>query len=349
MSGLWADVRSRIDPRAVLDRYGAQNCHEQTNASDGTTEIIHSCILDRVMPHHSNGDRNPSAAMNVEKRTYVCYALGWGGDILRLIQKMENADGLLDLDLTPLLAGSVRPAEDFSREILRLMDRRSPEAVELPRYADSILNPWMVSHPYMREERGITQEAHEILRLGYDATINRIVFPHFQGGNLVGWQTRAIPSRPGWPGTHPAIPKYRSTPGMPKSETLYALDLADRHRLVVVVESPMSVAKAVSLGVGNVVATFGAKVTDTQVDLLKDFPEAVVWFDDDPAGRAGERGVVTRLYRHIPVSVVLPEAGRDLGDHTDASTIRRAISGSVPATMAMAEYAVAERHRSGAF
>lgn len=342
---LLKSFRDRLDARAVLEHYGAENCREQAGP-DGTTEIVHSCLLDRVEPHHNNGDRNPSACLNVEKKLYVCYSLGWGGDLLRLIQKMENADGLGDLDLGGLLTGSVKKSDDLKAEILRLMDRSHPDAVELPSYADAILTPWMVSHPYMRDKRGISQEAHALLKLGYDPTINRIVFPHFFGGKLVGWQTRAIPPSHSWPGTSVQIPKYKNTQGFPKAETLYAYDLADKHRRVVVVESPMSVAKAYSLGIGNVVATFGAKVTEHQMHLLRDFPEVIIWFDDDYAGRAGERNLVTNLYRHTTVSAVQPEVGRDLGDYDDTTAVRKTLAGSVPATILLADYARSERYRS---
>lgn len=339
------DFRDRLDARAVLEKYGAENCREQPGP-DGTTEIVHSCLIDRVEPHHNNGDRNPSACLNVEKKLYVCYTLGWGGDLLRLIQKMENADGLSDLDLGGMLTGSVKKAEDLRDQILKLMDHTRPDSVDLPSYSEAVLTPWMFSHPYMRDNRGISQNAHTLLRLGYDPKINRIVFPHFFGGKLVGWQTRAIPPGPGWPGTANQIPKYKNTPGFPKAETLYAYDLASKRNRVVVVESPMSVAKAYSLGIGNVVATFGAKVTDTQIQLLRDFPEVIVWFDDDPAGRAGERNLVQNLYRHTTVSAVQPEVSRDLGDYTDTTAVRSTLQGSIPATIILADYARAERFRS---
>ena len=344
-SSVLRDFRDRLDARAVLAHYGAQNCREQAGP-DGTTELLHSCLIDRVEPHHNNGDRNPSACLNVEKKLYVCYTLGWGGDLLRLIQKMENADGLADMELGGLLTGSVKKSDDLRAEILKLMDRSHPHPIELPRYADTILAPWMVSHPYMRENRGISQEAHQLLRLGYDPKLNRVVFPHFFDGKLVGWQTRAIPPSNSWPGTTVQIPKYKNTPGFPKAETLYAYDLADRHRRVVVVESPMSVAKALSLGIGNIVATFGAKVTEHQMHLLRDFPEVIVWFDDDPAGRAGERNIVTNLYRHTAVSAVIPDKGRDLADYDDPTAIRRTLLGAKPATILMADYARSERYRS---
>jgi hypothetical protein len=342
---MYQQYRRRLDGRLLLEHYGAQNCSEQAGP-DGTTEIIHSCLLDRVEPHHSNGDQNPSACLNVDKKVYVCYSLGWGGDLFRLIQKLEDAPSLADV--TPMvgsmLTGSTQDSDAVVAEINSYFTQHAHTDAPLPTYSDRILTPWMVSHPYLREERGISQGAHEMLRLGYDADVNRVVFPHFVHGDLVGWQTRAIPARDGWPGTDPDWPKYKSSSGFPKAETLYAMDLAQRHRPVVVVESPMSVAKAYSLGITNVVATFGAKVTDTQLQLLRDYPGVTVWFDGDPAGRSGERKLVDGLHTHTVVSVVVPEAERDLGDYNDADEVTKAIAGAVPATMMRAEYARAERY-----
>lgn len=345
-SRFYQEYRRRLDGRAVLEHYGAQNCREQAGP-DGTTEIVHSCLLDRVEPHHSNGDQNPSACLNVEKKLYVCYSLGWGGDLFHLIRKMENADTLTDI--TPLvgsmLTGTTRDADEVRKEIDQLFAQPT-YTVDLPSYSERVLAPWLVSHPYMRDERGIDQDAHQVLKLGYDPAINRIIFPHFVEGTLVGWQTRAIPNRPGqWPGTVPDWPKYKNTAGFPKSETLYALDLADRSKPVIVVESPMSVAKAVTLGLTNVVATFGAKVTTHQMELLRDFPRVTVWFDDDPAGRAGERKLVDALWRHTDVLAVVPEEGRDLGDHTSVSSVQVALQSARPASMIRADYAISERYR----
>jgi DNA primase len=104
----------------------------------------------------------------------------------------------------------------------------------------------------------------------------------------------------------------------------------------VVVESPMSVAKAVTLGIPNVCATFGAKVTQHQIDLLKPFGTVTVWFDNDNAGRSGERKLVDGLYRHTDVRVVTPDF-RDLGDYTDANEVVTTILGARPAVLALAE------------
>ena len=83
---MYEDYKRRLDARQVLEHYGADNCMEQMGR-DGSTEIIHSCLLDRVEPHHRNGDQNPSAACNLDKKLYVCYNY-WGGDLFHFIAKM---------------------------------------------------------------------------------------------------------------------------------------------------------------------------------------------------------------------------------------------------------------------
>jgi DNA primase len=180
------------------------------------------------------------------------------------------------------------------------------------------------------------------MRIGYDPVANRIVFPHFWGGKLVGWQKRSIPEStlPGfsWPPTEFQKPKYKNSSGFPKSEHLYMYDAALGEHTVIVVESPMSVAKAYELYIGGVVATFGAKVSQAQIDLLKYWGRVIVWFDADRAGQAGAGKLVQGLYRHAQVSVVEPEPGKDLGDYHTADQIKSKLKGCRPAALWLPEY-----------
>lgn len=333
---LYRDYRRRLDVRRVLEHYGAEHVSEMVN-KDGTTEIVHSCLLDRIEPHHANGDAHASAWANIEKGLYVC-SVYWSGDILRLIQKLE---GVEDLDgLTPVIGhflnGATKDTDSFRQEIEAAFAQQS-YSVDIPSYSERVLDPWRVSHPYMREVRGVSHEAQVLLGIGYDASENRIVFPHRWEERLVGWQKRAITASPDWPGTIPDWPKYRSSSGFPKSETFYAGGLAVGADAIVVVESPMSVAKAYSLGYRlPTLATFGAKVSKTQIDLLKDFKCVYVWFDEDPAGHAGERKLVDGLYRHTEVLVIPPDEGRDLGDFDSADEVAEKVESAIPAALWLA-------------
>lgn len=329
---LYASSLRRLDARALLTHYGAENCTEQSGG-DGTTEIVHSCLLDRVEPHHANGDAHPSASCNLDRKLYVCYALGWGGDLFHLIQKLENKEGFADTVSTAgrFFTGATQEATALCVELDTLFATGHVYSLELPAYSDKILDGWSTPHPYWNH-RGISTAAQQQLRLGYDERERRIVFPHFVHGTLVGWQKRVIPGE-----TAPEYPKYRNSSGFPKSETLYNLDVARGFPRVCVVESPMSVARAASLDIPNVVATFGAKVSATQIDLLQDFERVYVWFDRDGAGLSGERKIVEGLFEHTDVYVVAPDGGRDLGD-ADTAEIADKLRHAVPAALRLGDY-----------
>ena len=100
----------------------------------------------------------------------------------------------------------------------------------------------------------------------------------------------------------------------------------------------MSVARAHALGVPNVVATFGAKVSQNQLDILKSFSAVAVWFDADHAGRLAERKVVKSLYRHTAVTVVCADEGKDLADYESLEEIQEKIDSSSPAALLLAKW-----------
>lgn len=336
----YQSILRRLDARAVLEYYGARNCTEQL-ASDGTVEIIHSCLLDKVSPHHSNGDNSPSAACNVDKKQYVCYSLGYGCDLFHLVNRLEGKEGFDDplMTMGRFLTGATLEASDFAAELDKIFS--APNLLyttDLPHFDDKILQSFDHSHPYW-ESRGITPEAQKILHLGYDPKDHRVVFPLIIQCKLAGWQKRVIPNE-----TYPPYPKYKSSFNYPKSMALYNYDEASQYSSVIVVESPASVAKAVSYGLPNVVATMGAKVGKRQIQLLYPFETVYLWFDLDDAGREGERKVADALYHHTQVKIVTPTAGQDMGDATPEE-IAAKIASAVPAALRLGELDLSGRMR----
>lgn len=344
----YEEYKRRLDARAVLEHYGLENDYERSGP-DGTTEVIHSCLLDKVEPHHSNGDMHPSASCNLEKKLYVCYSY-WGGDLFHLIMKMEGKDELAGIIpvLGRFLGDAVAEHGKFLEDLNRLFglhhddSRRASDlgfsGDNAPVYSDRVLRDWEWPqlHPYL-VHRGIRLPDTARLHLGYDLNENRIVFPHFWHGKLVGWQKRAIPAGE-WPSTDDTGPKYRNSTGFPKAETLYGYDYLPDHKRVVVVESPMSVAKAHSLGFDRAVATFGAQVSQTQINLLKRFGFVTVWMDDGPAGRAGEKKVVKGLHRHTRVWVVPPDTGKDMADCHSLNELQVKLGQAVSSSQVLAIY-----------
>jgi DNA primase len=73
-------------------------------------------------------------------------------------------------------------------------------------------------------------------------------------------------------------PKYKSSKDFPRSRTLFNYDTVTErgHRSAILVESPMSVLKAESWvddghsEFSNTLATFGANVSDEQIEIVID-------------------------------------------------------------------------------
>ena len=324
----------RIDCEAVLEHYGAQNVHR-----DGD-ELVHSCIIDQVEPHHSHGDATPSARLNVEKKAFMCWSYG-GGDIFWLILQMEGKQYFHEIApmLGQFLGDAVVNTKDFVAEIEGFFSKESEPP--LPLFHEQALKGWLVYHPYL-ETRGIDFDTAVELQVGYDERANRIVIPVWHKGQLVGWQKRSIPEGD-WPATEPPpgqgyIPKYLNPPGFPKHQVLYNLDrvLERGERTVILVESPFSVLKAEALGIPNAVASFGASPSPDQLKQLRRFDKVYVWYDDDGAGYKGASLAIDGLLQYTNVLMVTPDENRDLGDYVSKEGVHEWISeNAMPGALAL--------------
>jgi DNA primase len=187
----------------------------------------------------------------------------------------------------------------------------------MPRYDTSILDGLDYEHPYLTQQRGIRPDNLRLLQVGYDAASGRVILPVFWHGDLVGWQTRMVLDDGG--------PKYKNTPAFPKNETLY--HAPDTRSHITVVESVMSVVSKVHL-CPDMVATFGASVTDRQKHLLAGYPRVTLWFDNDPAGWKATLEVGEFLLRYTDVFVVDSQWAADpadLDDETFSTTLANVV------------------------
>ena len=213
----------RLDAQAVLDHYGAENQRAESNGKDGTTEIIHSCLLDRVEPHHAHGDSNPSAACNLDKKLYVCYSY-WGGSLLHLIMKMEGkevVDGEIPDDVVePFLGDRLLDADEWTAQLKANWDRPAGNyayPLDPPTYSERILAPWAFIHPYLASGESIPLQQADYISAGMSApTASR----SRTSGGAIWWAGRRVPSRTA-PASgrerFPHIPSTRTTPASPRA------------------------------------------------------------------------------------------------------------------------------------
>jgi DNA primase len=305
---LYKNVLAKVDAMAVLEHYGADNIYQQND------EIIHSCLIDKVHPHHAHGDATPSASLNAENKLWNCWSYG-GGDIVWLVQEMEGCDRLSALErLSAFIEDPMAETSQSLIEILKEKFKAEEPPASIPTYSEFILRPWKKIHPYLAS-RGISDATVISHKVGYDDEEDKIVFPHFWKGKLVGYQKRRLDSP--WNSIPTKVsPKYKNSADFPRDSTLYNLDqvIASSSETVIVVESVMSVLRAETLGFVNVVATFGGKVTEEQIDCLKNFKKVILFMDNDASGWSGTVKLYNGLKDSCTVMIVEAPEGKDMGD-----------------------------------
>jgi hypothetical protein len=181
----------------------------------------------------------------------------------------------------------------IARKLRKVAEEAYPTAEKLPEYPPDLLFQYDKIHPYVWE-RGLSREVVIEKQIGFSEEHMGIVIPHWFDRKLVGIQYRHLamegknylcPNEYCNPPHKKKVPKYTNTSHFPRANTLYNYDIASSSDWVIVVESPFTALYLMSNGYWNVVATFGAGLSDAQEMTLSRFYEGVFfWPDNDPAG-----------------------------------------------------------------
>lgn len=326
-------LRDRLDVEAFLaDVLGITEWEQRGD------ELFMRCPLPFGL--HAGGDRNPSSSFNRVKLLFGCFVCG-GGDVIWLTQTIlgvERDEALRAID------GSLRTDEPSLTQLLHSVETMwEPEKLPggLPSYNEIMLRPWLCYAKYL-DERGVDREVQRRMRTGVDLENRdrlaenvwvdqpRLVLPHFFQGKLRGWIKRKLDERQ-------VGGKYVNSVGFPKDRTLYAWDELRPGQTPIVVESPMSVLRMMSLGVEGAVATFGSKVTDDQLLLLYRPEQVILFMDADDAGRTSAASITDRLEAYttllvVPSWEIWPNTKTDPGD-LSAEEIAWAIKQARPAAL----------------
>ena len=300
-------------------------------------ELVHRCTLG--LGGHSDGN-SWTASVNYSKLEFNCFVCGHGGSLAWWIAvnrgdtSAEQVAGWLK-QKTSLREGGVS-----LQTMLAIIDgiaNPKTEIERMPFYDDRLLarwHEWEGFHPYLTDPvadggRAIPVATLERFEIGYadnDSDFNyhqRIIIPVRWKGDLVGWQARALtPEDPEF-----SI-KYKNSPMFPRDRILYG-DVEGRTARVVV-ESPMSVLRHSHQR--PMVATFGAKLTETQMRLLTKYEKVIIFFDPDNAGYSATRKLINKLSRRVQLMVVNNPWNADPGDLNDED-FERVVKQAVPAAI----------------
>lgn len=305
------EVFPGLDVESLLeDLLGAKNIQVVGD------EIIHSCVLNFGL--HNHGDQSPSASINKNSLLENCYVCG-GGTIIWLVQNALDLSKAEAINKIKNYSEGLRPilTEQFITKLEKVIkDKGLPSELIIPRYSEKILDEWIQPSEYLLD-RGVSYEIQKEMKTGimppaYElekstkeiVLMQRNVIPHFIDNNLVGWVSRRLDDTKN-------VAKYKNTRGFPRKYSLYNLNNIIKDDHCYIVESPMSVLVLKSRGVNDVVASFGAQITDEQIKMLRRFENLTIFMDGDKAGREGARTVYERLREYSKVRVINTPDGLD--------------------------------------
>jgi DNA primase len=181
----------------------------------------------------------------------------------------------------------------------------------------------------------------------HDRFRRRIIFPIAnEAGKVVAFGGRALGDD---------LPKYLNSPETPiyvKSSVLYHLDRAKESiraaDAAILVEGYMDTIAVARAGIGNVVASCGTSLTETQVQLIGRFTRRIIVnYDPDAAGQAAtERSLAILLEHNCDVRVLALPGGKDPDTfiRTEGADAYRKLLDIAPAYL---DYLIGRAHRMG--
>lgn len=334
----YSHLVGRLDTEALLEDLGIEYGHRV-----GRNQIMLHCP--NLEGNHRNNDANPSFGFKEDRLLYNCFLCG-GGNVIELVQMMRP--GLTQeqaLKYAEQFADFNISDEDFLNKIQKLLHPEE-EKETMSEYPEDSLFQYRKIHPYLLN-RGISREVIIEMQVGYDEEHECIVFPHFFMGKLVGMQKRHILQDAAGnylcercAANKKSTPKYLNTPNFPKVNTLYGYDhlkdymLKEGQSSAIVVESPMSALKLMSLGYNRAVATFGQFSTE-QAMLLIALERVYYWPDNDAAGWNNTHKIMDVLmkYTDLRIMPVLPDEKGDPGDLNTTEEVAEYLRNAYPAAL----------------
>ncbi len=221
-------------------------------------------------------DNNPSWSINAETGAHNCFSCKFRGNLATLIEYcqgigFEEAKTWLD-----------KGEKDLSKAYERLMTT-APIQTDYNPITESMLSAFKAPPVEALKSRGITAVAADYYEILWDEQrenwITVIRDPY--SGKLLGWQEKGYRGR-----------YFRNFPtGIEKSHTLFGYHQFNGGEIVVV-ESPLDVARLASVGVLGGVSTYGSAVSNSQLKLIRSAERVVFAMDNDEAGLVSSQALL---------------------------------------------------------
>lgn len=297
----WVDfsaLKQNVSFITILEHYGLISQFKRKE-----NHLVGAC------PIHK-GDSLTAFHIDLVKNVYNCFtrckSLGHkgGGNILDFVAEMENLGhhkeairqaARLIIEWTGSgAAGQPERAVSEAPKPPEEHQENKPLAFQLH------LDP---AHPYLIE-RELSLETIKTFGLGYcekGMMKGRICIPiHDQFGNLIAYAGRALDEQ-----IAKEEGRYKLPTNFHKSQVLFNFHRVSDRKTIILVEGYFDCFKVYQAGFPNVCALMGTAFSEFHERVvIENFKQAVLMFDNDPAGKQCAKDVLNRLYDRLFVRVI---------------------------------------------
>jgi DNA primase len=273
------------------------------SGTDIQTELDSDYMI--FCPYHNN-TRTPAGEVSKTKGTFFCFSCQTAKTLIDFVM---DQTGRTYFEATRFIHTKQKDTPIFdviNRELVK-----KPDFVEFDKTVVDRLHNDLIEKEDGKKYftgRKIFKDACIKFKLGYSEKQGMVTVPvHSPEGLLIGMVGRSIEGK-----------EFKNTPGMPKSKTLFNLHRVKQSDRIYVVESSFDAIRLDQVGL-PAVATLGANVSNTQIELLqKYFNNIIVIADNDEAGGNMKSRIIEKLGSRVSV-IKLDKQYKDVGDMDDES------------------------------
>jgi DNA primase len=283
--------------------YTTQQIHRVLSGAGIDIEAEYGTDYIIFCPYHNN-NRTPAGEVSKESGLFFCFGCQTTRSLIELIMHMTGRTYFetvrfikskeTETDIEAVINKALHQMPDFVQYDELLIKRLNKQALESPRAMSYF------------EGRRLTKESVVKFDLGFSEKQDSVVIPmQSPDGMSIGFVARTIEGK-----------EFKNTPGLPKSKILFNLHRVKASKTVYVVESSFDAIRLDQVGF-PAVATLGANVSSSQIELLKRYFTGVVLVaDNDEAGIIMAEKLTEKMGNLV--TVITPDKGyKDIGDMTD--------------------------------
>lgn len=254
-------------------------------------------------PYHNNF-RTPAGEVSKTKGTFLCFSCQTTRDLISFVCDNTNRTYFEAIRFITGKAKNVDIESVVNKALVSVPDYKPFDELTIKRLnVQAIDSPRAMSY---YERRRINKDSIVKFKLGYSEKQDMVTVPvHAPDGLVVGFVGRSIEGK-----------EFKNTPGLPKAKLLFNLHRTKSSNKVYVVESSFDAIRLDQVGL-PAVATLGANVSHTQIELLqKYFNNIIIIADNDEAGGNMKDKIIEKLKSRVSV-IQLNKEYKDIGDMDD--------------------------------